>query len=62
MSTSKKRPVKGTRLKPYTPIKTLPADRPLCPTSVPSLPMGKFTRVDGQMVLDFGEDEGDDAA
>jgi hypothetical protein len=59
---SKKRQTKGTRLKSYKPIETLPADKPLCPTEVPPLPMGKFRHVDGQMVLDFGEGEGDDAA
>jgi hypothetical protein len=50
------------RLKPYTTIRTLPADRPQCPTSVPSPAAGKFRDVEGQMVLDLGEDEGDDAA
>lgn len=45
------------KLKPFSKIKPLPEGHRLAPPSVPVLQLGKFTHIEGQMVLDFSEDE-----
>jgi hypothetical protein len=52
------------RKKPQrTRLKDLPRYQPVTfgppPVSIPSPPLGKFKSVEGQMVLDFSEDEED---
>ena len=57
----KKTQPKKWRLKDYRPIATLPAGKPLAPYRAPQIPAGKFENIEGQAVLDFGEDGDGDA-